>query len=288
MPQGEVHLISRSANRRDLLDRAEGREQQRQRVGADVPESTPLPSPLRPAERIPRLEDRREHENASPVPAVTVDFGPEPGAGSRIKATCEEDDGRSAHGLDDPVGRLDRQRERLLEQQRPPRCGRAHGQLCLDVRRNRERNRVDSPDQVVDVGERLRAEPSRQRRRLGPIPAPDADQIHLRMRREPRRMHRRGPVAGTDQAEPHDNPVALAESAMSVTTPMRRRSSLDDASGMHILIKFRRRAATPSRPPDAAFTDQDRASGEEAAFTREQEQAEATPSHMNRLKTDRI
>jgi hypothetical protein len=57
---------------------------------------------------------------------------------------------------------------------------------------------------------------------------------------------------------------------------------------MHIRIKFWRRAASPRRVEDAAFTDQHRASGEEAVSTREQEQAEATPSHMNRLKTDRI
>ena len=173
---------------------------------ADVPESTALASPRGLPERIPGLEDRSQHHDARPVPALTVDVFPEPGGDTRIEATGEEDDRGSSHGLNQPVGGLDRESQRLLEQQRAPGFRGANGQLGLDVGRNRERDGIDRFDQVVEVGERLRAEPGRQRRRLGLIPTPDADQLGLRMRRDPRRMRSPGPVAGADQTEP-DQPM---------------------------------------------------------------------------------
>src|SRR5437763_14341325 len=138
MPQREVHLVAPSAHRLDLLDRAECWDEQRQGMRAEIPERTMLAPPRRPAERIPRLENRREPNNAAAVPVVTVDLTVEPRADTGVEATREEDHGRRACRLYDPLGRLDRQRQRLLEEQRASRPTGAHGQLGLDIRRNRK------------------------------------------------------------------------------------------------------------------------------------------------------
>jgi len=52
---------------------------------------------------------------------------------------------------------------------------------------------------------------------------------------------------------------------------------------MRMRIRIRRRRRTPAPP-----RDEERASGEEAIDSREASEAEATPSHMNRLKTFRL
>jgi hypothetical protein len=138
---------------------------------------------------------------------VTIDFAPEPSRDARIEAAREEDNRRRPHGLYQPVGSRDRQRERLLEQQRAPGPRDAYGQFGLDIRRDRERDGIDGSDQLVDVGERLRTEPGRQHGRLGPIPAPDANQLRLRVCRDSRCMRGFGPVAGADQTEPQRLPA---------------------------------------------------------------------------------
>jgi len=54
---------------------------------------------------------------------------------------------------------------------------------------------------------------------------------------------------------------------------------------IHVVFPWRRRhiTQTAERPSHT-----ERASGEEAVLTREQRDAEATPSDMTRLKTDRL
>jgi hypothetical protein len=46
--------------------------------------------------------------------------------------------------------------------------------------------------------------------------------------------------------------------------------------------------ARPQRAPSAVLAEEERSSGEEAVATAEGVAAEATPSRMNRLKTDRL
>jgi hypothetical protein len=125
-------------------------------VRAEVPQRTSLQPPRRAAERIPRIEDRGEPDDAPAVPVAAVDLVLEPRADTRLEAIREEDDRGRPCSADDPLGRLDAQRQGLLEQQRPACLAGARGQLGLDVRRNGERECLDGADQSVDVGERLR------------------------------------------------------------------------------------------------------------------------------------
>ena len=99
-------------------------------------------------------------------------------------------------------GRLDRESERLLEEQPTTGFGRAHGELSLDVRGDRECEGINGGDQLVDVRERLRTVGRGERSRLGPIAAPDPHQLGLRMSRDPGRVNGLGPEPGTNQAEP--------------------------------------------------------------------------------------
>ena len=110
--------------------------------------------------------------------------------------------------VDDALGRLDGERERLLEQERSPGLGGAQRDPRLHVRRHREGDGVHRRDQLVDVGVGAGAVLRRERLGLRRVAAPDADELRLRMRADAGRVHGVRPEAGADQAEAH--PLILA------------------------------------------------------------------------------
>ena len=168
---------------------------------ANVPEAALLAPPGRLAERVAGLEDRVEIEHARTVPAAAVHLLAIPGGEPRIEPEGEEDDRRGVHRVHEPLGRLDAQRQRLLEQQRPACLGRRQGELRLHIGRNGERNRVDRGDQLVEVVKRAHPVLGRQRRRLRRVAAPDADERRVRVGGDPGRVGDVRPVAGPDQSE---------------------------------------------------------------------------------------
>ena len=104
------------------------------------------------------------------------------------------------------VGVLDRQRDRLLEQQVLARLGGADRERCLHVRRDRERDRVHAAEERAEVvvGGRRRSRAA-SAAAAAAFAAPDGGQSGPRGGGERGRVRDARPVTGTNEAETHGN-----------------------------------------------------------------------------------
>ncbi len=130
----------------------------------------------------------------------------EPGRGGLGEAPDEEDDRLDAGAirrLDDPIGALGGERERLFEQEVAAPFGRPAREVDLDVRRHGDRDRVHHVEDRVEVGlGRCTVSPG-DRLGLDGVATPDRDEIDLGVRREARGVNGVSPVPRAEHGKAH-------------------------------------------------------------------------------------
>src|SRR3954452_4194771 len=122
---------------------------------ADVPQRSFLAPPRRLAERVPGPEDRAQPGRRRAVQLTGSPHVVDPTLYFRPEMRRMEDERgylSAPNRFDDPVRRVARERQRLLEQQGPPGRRGTDGDIDLDVRRERHRYGVDALDEIADVG----------------------------------------------------------------------------------------------------------------------------------------
>jgi hypothetical protein len=120
------------------------------------------------------------------------------------EAPGEEDDGGDPGMLDrlgEALGGGEVGCDRLLQEEVLAGPGGEDGELGLHRRRQRDRDRVDRLQHLLEAGEGADAVPLRHLRERRGIAAPGADQLRLGLRREPGEVDGVGPVADAGDAE---------------------------------------------------------------------------------------
>ena len=201
---GHRDPAQRITGRVDVLDTAHRGVHQVEDVRADVEQRTALDPPRR-GERTAgkrRSRDEAAHATASRrglscLQERLADHG-EPVAQHQHGLDTGLVDGRN-----DPLGLLEGEPERLLEDEVLARPCRGGSQLCLDVRRDGEGDGVAASQQVLEARRRDGAVVGGQR--LGRLVPPGPDRLERRTRvcGEHRRVEHPGPRSRSDQPHSH-------------------------------------------------------------------------------------
>jgi hypothetical protein len=128
------------------------------------------------------------------------------------KATGEKYDGRDArfgNRVFEPKSIWSGKRDRLFEQQVPPELRCTDGNRGLDIRRNREGERIRMSNQAFEIGVGVSAKLRGNLRRASLVSIPYSREIGTRMAYHTRTVNRSSPMTRTDQAntQPHHLPV---------------------------------------------------------------------------------
>jgi hypothetical protein len=203
--EDQVDGVAEASPGGDPLHRPQGGQDQRQHVGAEVPQGALAVAPWGAGEGAARLQGRAQPGAVAALPAAGRGGLVHPGGHLGQEPQGEEDQGGHpvlGRGGDDPVGGLDRQGQGLVEQQVAAGGGRRHGQLGLDVGGDGDGDGVDLGQEAVEVVVALDAEALRERGRLGRVAAPDGHQLGGRVGGQGGGVRLLGPVAGADDPEP--------------------------------------------------------------------------------------
>jgi hypothetical protein len=107
------------------------------------------------------------------------------------------------HRLLDGDGLGERRGQRLLQHDRPPRLSSADGQVGLDVGRNGEVDRFRVLEQFAERGERRDAMLRASSCAAAGRPGPHTRELRLGAGGVEWRMHRAGPLSGSDEPDPY-------------------------------------------------------------------------------------